>query len=171
MDALARKVAAAIIQMKGASIGSIDSETIPALTGGKKNPMKGKVTKVAKKQNVMFFCNSNNNSYNDMVKRRLVKEGKNPETFVLGKRPWGTRLPDTPFIEHKGNLYVEVIFLQSPKDVVYFLDGAPIAKSDIQGLPVDKPSTGQGGLDDKVVLRTFKLSSIKALKMGELSVI
>jgi hypothetical protein len=170
MDILGRKILATLTKLEGCAIGAITAETNVALTGGKKNPMQGKVTKIAENCNVMFFCNSKSNGYNNMVKRRLVSEGKDPETFVLGKRAWGERVPETPFIEHKDQLYVEVIFLKAPKCVKYFLDGVQIAKDAIVGLATEKEEGVQGGLDNKVIIRSYKLSSIKEIKMGEFSV-
>jgi hypothetical protein len=165
-----RKIVSTLIQLQGCAIGSLDAVTSVTLTGGKKNPMQGRVTKKAEGGNVMFFCNSNNNAYNDMVKRRLAAEGRNPEGFVLGKRVWGERLPDTPFIEHKGELYLDTIFLKAPKKVTYYLDGQEIDKSAVQGLPVSSEGE-QGGLENKVIIRTYKLSSVTQIKMGELSVL
>ncbi len=170
METLQRQLMSQLIQLQGAGIASIDSETNVDLLGGKKNPMKGKVTKVAEGANVMFFTNSNTNSYRNMIHKRLTKEGKNPENFKLSKRVWGERVPETPFVQHKGEFYVEAVYLRAPKSVKYYLEGQEIAKEDIQGLKADKPKAeSQGGLDDKVVIRTFKLKSILAVKMGELS--
>lgn len=160
---------AALKQLNGCAIGAIDSLTDVKLKGGQSNPQQGRITKEMKGGNVMFFCNINNNSYNDMVKRRLVKEGKDPESFVLGKRAWGERVPNTPFVLHKGELYVEVIFLHSPKQVTYMLDGKPVPKWCVWGLE-EKEEGNQGGLDNKVIIRTYKLSSINRIKMGNLSV-
>ena len=172
MNTFAREITATLMKLQGCAIGSLTSETVVALKGGKKNPMLGKVTKRAEGGNIMMYCNTNTNTYMNMVKKRLATEGKDPENFQLGQRAWGERVKDTPFIQHKGELYVEAVFLNPPKKVEYFLDGAPIAKSDIQGLADDDDSnsTGQGGLHNKVIIRTFKLNSIKKIKMGGLSV-
>ena len=161
---------AALKQLNGCAIAGIDTKTIEPLLGGKKNPMKDRVSKVMKHGSIMFFCNLNNNGYDAMVKRRLIKEGKDPESFKLGKRVWGERVPNTPFVLHKGQVYVETIFLSAPKDVSYLLDNEPIAKSDIEGLKVKKIEGKQGGLNDKVIIRTYKLESIEKLRMGDLSV-
>jgi len=164
------KLMAALKQLNGVAIAAINSKTDVTLLGGKKNPMQGRVKKVMEGGNIMFFCNMNNNGYNDMVKRRLEKEGKDPESFTLGKRVWGERVPQTPFVLHNGQIYVEAIFLKSPKQVSYLLDGKPIEKNQIEGLKEKQEEGEQGGLNNKVIIRTYKLDSITALKMGELSV-
>lgn len=171
MNTLARKLTAALVQVQGSSIAVIDTETVVELAGGKKNPMLGKVTKRAEGSKVMFFTNTNSNAYNNMVKRRLVAEGKDPNGFVLGERRWGKRLPETPLIQHNDKLYAEAVFLAPPKIVRYFFNGQPIAKAAIIGLKEDaEKETSQGGLSDKVVIRTYTLENIKRVKMGELSV-
>ena len=160
---------AALKKLNGCSIGSIDTLTEVELTGGKANPQKGRITKRMIGGNVMFFCNIASNAYQNMVKRRLEQEGKNPETFTLSARKWGERVPTTPFVMHKGEIYLEAIFIKSPKKVEYFLDGQPIEKENIIGLKSSGESE-QGGLDNKVVIRTYKLSSIEKVKMGDMSV-
>ena len=171
MDALAQKIVNSLTQLNGCAIGSITAVTNVTLKGGKKNPLQGEVTKHAKDANVMFFCNSKSNGYQNMVKRRLEGEGKAPESFKLSKRVWGERLADTPFVTHKGQLYVEVIFLRPPTKVEYMVAGHVVTKESIPGIPVDKPApASQGGLDDKVIIRTYKLSSLCGIKMGALSV-
>jgi len=151
--------------VNGASFISITTETDPRLTGGKKNPHKGHVTKVMCGGNVMVFQNKNIHGYDAMVKRRLETEGKDPSSFELGKRAWGTRIAGTPFVEHKGEYYLEVIFLHSG-EVHYEFDGTNIHKDAVIGLPVKAVEGNQGGLTDKVIIRTFKVSSIRSLVIG-----
>ena len=170
MEQLAQKIVNALTQLNGCAIGSITTVTDVVLKGGKKNPMQGEVTKHAKNANVMFFCNSKSNGYQNMVKRRLSAEGKAPESFKLSKRTWGERIADTPFVTHKGQMYVEVIYLHAPTEVEYKLAGERIAKENIIGLKESSASGAQGGLENKVIIRTFKLSSLRSIKMGELSV-
>lgn len=151
--------------VNGATFISMDTTTTPTLIGGKKNPMQGRVRKHNTGANIMVFQNKNSHGYDNMVKRRLEKEGKNPELFTLSPRKWGTRIPNLPIVEHKGAQYLEVIFLKAGR-TSYTLDGQPIDKDSIEGLK-DSPVEGtQGGLNDKVIIRTFKLDSIDRLKVG-----
>ena len=166
----ARKLVAALLQVQGSSIASIDTTTVEELKGGKKNPMQGRITKKARGARVMLFTNTNHNAYKAMVERRLVAEGKNASDFQLGSRPWGQRIIETPFVTHNDNLYVEVIYLAPPTNVEYFLDDTPIAKDAIEGLKPSSSESEQGGLENKVVIRTFKLKSVDVLRMGQLSV-
>lgn len=148
----------------GASFAGLDTETDVTLKGGKANPQQGRITKRHTGANIMLFTNKATNAYDAMVKRRLSAEGKDPGDFKLQPRAWGERIPNSPFIEHKGTHYIEVIFLKAGKSE-YLLDGNPIATADVIGLRETVSSTGQGGLDNKVVIRSYKLSSIKAIRI------
>ena len=148
--------------VNGATFISLTTETDPRLTGGKANPHKDNVKKVMCGGNVMVFQNKNIHGYEAMVKRRLTKEGKDPSSFALGKRTWGNRIPDSPFVEHKGEHYLEVIFLHSG-EVHFELNGNLISERNVWGIPAKKVEGRQGGLNDKVIIRTFKVSSIRSL--------
>ena len=153
----------AVANINGASFVGLDTHTDVTLAGGKSNPMQGRVTKRMIGATVMSFQNKNFSAYEAMVKRRLVAENKDPEAFVLGPRAWGTRIPNMPIVEHKGEYFLEVIFMK-PGTVVYYLDGNPIDPTAIIGLKA--PAAGeQGGLEDKVIIRTFKAESITELRV------
>jgi len=161
--------------IKGSTFAGLTTRTKVKLTGGKKNPMQDRVEKLTENSNVMVFSNSEKSGYAEMVKRRMVKEGKNPDEFQLKPRAWGTRVENSPFIKHNDKYYFECIFI-NPGKSTYLLDGEPIDKSEIEGLPQDKEKTeteikSQGGIEDKVVLRTFALESIVSIKLknGELN--
>ena len=156
----------AFSHVSGSSFVGIDTETPVPLSGGRANPMRGRITKQMRGANVMVFQNKRVNGYKNMVARRLIKEGI-IEEFKLSPRKWGKRIENTPFIEHvkdgQCRHYLEVIFLSSGESE-YFLDGKPIAKDQIQGLPVKKEGE-QGGLERKVVIRTFSLDNLKTVRI------
>lgn len=150
--------------VNGSSFIGIDTVTVPVLTGGKSNPMQGKVTKKVTGSSVMVYQNKKSNAYENMVNRRLIKEGKDP-SFTVGPRTWGERIDGTPFVSHKGKIYLEVIHLKAGK-ASYYLDGVEISKSDVIGLK-DAPESeqGQNGLSDKVIIRTYSLESIIGIRI------
>jgi hypothetical protein len=158
----------AVANVNGASFIGLDTLTTPKLAGGKKNPQQGRVQKRMIGANVMSFQNKTTNGYENMVKRRLVAEGKNPDDFVLGERAWGHRIPNMPIVEHTKdgvvNHYLEVIFLSSGESE-YLLDGVVVPVTAIQGLP-EAGDAAQGGLDNKVVVRTFAVDSITELRIN-----
>lgn len=153
----------AFATLAGGTFVGMDTLTDVALKGGKKNPQQGRITKEMTGATVMCFSNANGSAYDAMVKRRLVAEGKDPESFELGERAWGQRIAGTPFVEHKGQHYLEVIFLKSGA-VQYLQDSFPVDAESIEGLPEKREDNGQGGLENKVVIRTFALDSIVALR-------
>lgn len=153
--------------VNGASFVGIDTLTDVKLAGGKSNPLQGKVKKLMIGASVMVFQNKNGSAYEAMIQRRLAKEGKDPASFELSPRAWGERIPNMPIVEHTkdGQVkhYLEVIFLKSGK-VEYLVDNVPTAKEDIPGL-AESNAGEQGGLDNKVIIRTFAAESILAVRV------
>lgn len=156
-------------KVNGATFISIDTVTDVKLAGGKSNVFQGRVQKRVTGSNVMVFQNKNSNAYENMVNRRLQKEGMLP-SFTVGPRAWGTRIENTPFVVHKGDLYLEVIFLKAG-EVTYLVDGKETDESTIPGMPEKESGVGdgweQGGLNRKVIIRTYKVSSIKAFTIDK----
>lgn len=155
--------------VQGTGFVGIDTETVVPLLGGKGNPHQGRVTKRVTGSNVMVFQNKFVNGYDALVRRRLESEGKDATNFVLGPRKWGTRIQGLPLVQHEKDgqvkWYFEVIFINAG-DVEYFLDGQPIAKSDIQGLKDAPEESEQGGLTNKVIIRTYAIDSIRSLRIN-----
>ncbi len=158
--------------VNGASFIAISTDTAPIMNrtiGGRgtpPNPHYGRIIKRQKNSSVMVFQNKKTNGYRNMVRKRLLAEGKDPESFVLEPRRWGTRLPNLPIVEHEGHYYLEVIFL-TPGPVEYLLDGKPIDPNNIIGLR-NFPPPEQGGLSRKVQLRVVKFDSIRHISIAGL---
>lgn len=159
----------AVQNINGTTFIGMDTLTQVKLKGGQKNPQQGRITKRMTGAKVMAFQNKNVNGYAAMVHRRLEAEGKDPASFVLHDRKWGTRIPDMPVVVHNKDgfdkYYLEVIFLY-PGHVEYFCDGVHIHEDDIEGLPeVTVDIDDQGGLTNKVVIRDFSAESITELRI------
>lgn len=105
--------------VNGCTFASFDALTEPDMNktiDGKRdqpNPHFGKVRKVLNFQLGMLFSNKTGSAYERMVNRRKEKEGGVAD-FVVGQRAWGTRIPNTSVVEHKGNYYLSVIYHESP---------------------------------------------------------
>jgi hypothetical protein len=153
--------------VNGSSFVGLDTVTSIKLAGGKKNEQQGRINKITTGLSVMVFQNKNGSAYENMVRRRLIAEGRNPDSFTLGERKWGHRITNTPFIEHNGKYYLEVICLKPGKSS-YTIDGLHIDKSSINGLQkVDDDDDSQGGLDNKVIIRTYSLDSIRNIRIDK----
>ena len=137
-------------KIQGCTFASMDNITQVKLKGGKKNEMQGRVTKHTSNNQVMLFTNQNSNGYENMVRRRLENEGKNPDSFALGSLPWGTRVPNTPLIEHNGKYYIQVIF-NRPGSSVYFLDDQEIQ---VDNKEIDRPSVSFKVISNKYLMKT-----------------
>ncbi len=159
----ASKIENLFSNLKSNAIIGLSMITDVTLTGGKKNPLQGHVTKLVEYASCQVYCNAKSNGYENKVKRGLVKEGKSADDFVLSPRVWGTRIPGTPFVEHKGEKYLEVMFNSRPNRVTYMIDGKIADKSNITGIPIKKEGN-QGGLEEKAILRTPKFDNILAIK-------
>lgn len=151
--------------LHGATFISIDTLTRPDIRKtlvirGKSvlNPFYGHVLKQMTTGNVIIFQNKHENGYENMVQRRLIDEWKDPTLFDLKPRQWGKRIANTPFIEHHGKHYLEVIFLRRG-DVQFFFDGRSIDKRKVLGL-VEHEESEQGGLDRKVIIRSYACENI-----------
>lgn len=155
-------------KVNGATFAGLDTITEVKLLGGKKNPFQGRVIKMTKGSTVMLFTNKNSNGYENMVKRRLEQEGKDATGFELKPRAWGQRIENSPFVEHKEKKYIECIFIKGGKSV-FMVDGKEVDKEEIEGLPDAKPSDeSQGGVDNKVIIRTYAVDSIEKMRvLGE----
>jgi hypothetical protein len=152
----------AVSQIQGNTFVGLDTHTDVALTGGRKNPQQGRVTKRVTGSVVQLFTNQNRNAYLDMVRRRLELEGKDPLSFELSERKWGTRVPNMPIVEHNGAYYLEVIFHRAG-EVEYLLDGIVVPAGAIQGMP-PRREADQGGLERRVVLRDYRADSIVEMR-------
>lgn len=137
-------------------------------SGVTENPMYGKIIKKTSGIAVTLFSNKNQNGYENMVKRRLAEEGKDPESFQLSKAKWGTRLEDSPIIEHNGEYYLEVIVRHHGTPKYFYIHNEmenEISKDMIFGFPPSREKTGQGGLENQVVVNRYKLSSITGIRV------
>ena len=86
-------------------------------------PKRG-VKKVAR-VNVIFGSGLN---YLSVINRRRKKIGLD-SIYSPQKRPWGIRVNGTPFIEHKGNRYLNCLVIRQ-LSAKYFKDGLEVSKEE-----------------------------------------
>lgn len=90
------------------------------------------------------------------------------ETFVPHQRKWGQRIKGTPFVEHKGKLYVET-FIRSIQMTRYFNGEIELMEAEVTPHLSRKDSVAQifhqGLPEDKlVVLRDYELKNVHAAR-------
>lgn len=122
-------------------------ESTPKLTGGKANPMKDRVTKLS----TALVTLGETGAY----AKRKVEEGEFSSSDEVQKPKWGSRVGNTCIIEHKGNMYVDLIVEEKPKRT-FFLDDSEIDQSEIVGLPKDRR-------DSNVLYCRVKAENVKIL--------
>lgn len=110
----------AILQgIRGAKIATVVIETQPELKK-RNNPLQNVTKKVT--MNILFNFN-----YRAALDKALIANGKAPSNRPAGRRTWGQRVPNSPFIMHKGALYLEVKNNGRPSKVEWFANGNPLA--------------------------------------------
>lgn len=127
------------------------------------NPYAGKVTKHTIMQVRL------NHDYQGEVNDRRLLEGKEAN-FHAKPLAWGQRVMTedgnrTPLIENKGQLYLHCQVLKSGKPT-YLVDGHPATDDEFAQILAFMPEKDDGksqGVDDPVIVRTFKLESVIAL--------
>ncbi len=112
-------------------------------------------------------------SYQSLVENRLAKEsdmkGIDTPDFESKGRKWGERI-DGVEVVHKDEKYITIYFVANnvPR-VNYTYEGKDIDISDAKFDPFRKPETEEGvlqGLDNPIVPRDYKLSSVSAMTVS-----
>lgn len=149
-----------IIEVKGCTFIGFDTETTVKLTGGKKNSLQGKVTKRTFGLTGMVFSDKESSGYENKVNRELAKLGIT-DTFKAGSSRWGTHILGTPFVEHKDNMYLQVILTGSSKETKYYVEGIETSIDEIEGLPKQRPSK------NNVNCKRYNINNIKKLRYNK----
>lgn len=144
-------------------------ETVPEMRKAC-NPFTGRVY-TRQHHNVQI-----NFRYEAAVNRMLTKEGKEA-SFEASPLKWGTPVDGTPFLIHtkKGNtaptIYLRTRVLHSNMKEFYldgkFVDSIPLLEQIKSFIPAKSESYQHQGVsaENEVVVRTFKMESIKAIVM------
>ena len=147
---------AILLDVKGCPFASIVVETEPRMRKTD-NPHMGTVKRssMAIQLGIVY-----ENSVNNQRDRENVEE-----RVEVQERRWGQRIPKTTMVEHNGSFYLEAKIV-NVKETAYFNNGVEIDAEELKPfLYVRKQSKTQG--DEKpVVLRDFKMSSIRELKLN-----
>ena len=154
---LLQNISEILSRINGCTFASLDVTTKPAPG----------VTIHTDRLNVLLFTNKLASGYEAMVKRRLVEAGKDPDSFTSGELPWGEAVINSPLVKHKGEFYLKTIPLRSG-ECRCFIGLTKVPCGNLTWLkPSDAPNQGLDR-DKQVRVRTFKLSSIRAIRlMGE----
>lgn len=140
-------------KIQGCTFATLDTITEPS----------NGITKMTQGERVILFTNKKSSGYDNMVRRRLEAAGKNPDNFVLGDLPWGTRLPNSPLIEHKGKYYLQCVRLADGQSK-YFIGSREVR--DPSGLGLRSRGTNQGlPKADEVEVCCYRLDRIQRIAL------
>jgi hypothetical protein len=98
-------------------------------------------------------------SFARIVNNRRKKEGL--DGVDISGRVWGQHIPNTPFIWHNGNLYMECLVLKTLSEQ-YFKDGVEIDKQEVFSGGQAPDVYGLGKKSPK--WRTYKLSNVNSVR-------
>lgn len=143
-----------LLEIKGCTFATIDAVTQPAVG----------YTKTTTGLRVLLFTNKYFSGYEAMLRRRLIAAGKNPDNFSLGDLPWGTRIPETPLIEHKGEIYLQCIELAPGRErITSNITGNEFTAEQL-GLKEHHKQIGLSD-SDKVIVRCYNIENITRIAL------
>lgn len=130
------------------------------LTGGKSNPLQGKVRKLS----TVFATATGQDTYKNRVGHQLFVEGKSNDGYKPKDRAWGTRVGNSPIIEHNGERYLEFI-VEAPVSTVYMVEGKITDPQFIDGFPEprERNEDSQGGVEKEIKIRCIKEENILSI--------
>jgi len=104
---------------------------------------------------------------NSVNRQRGREQGEDADLFVSHPRKWGTRIHGTPFVEHKGKLYVEMKVERVLGTRYEDADGQEISADAVA--PFQSPKKGESarqGVEQEIILRDYGLDTITAVTFG-----
>jgi len=153
---------------------TIVSRTEPAMRK-RGNPYLGKLFKVSTVSGTLNW------HYTAEVNKQRDREGgfeivdgvptvKEVETFVAKERKWGTRLPNSPFVEHKGNFYLEMKVNESQghqyrDENNELVEGEALEKR--KAFFSKKSSSSRQGVENQIILRDYRFDRITAITLHD----
>lgn len=129
------------------------------------NPYFGRVEKVSRIRALVGPWN-----YTHEVNVKRIKEGKFADFSPAGRK-WGHRVAGTPFVEYRGDKYVECNVLEVIS-TEFLVDGRLATDgevTEIQGFIPGREEGARQGLDDPIVVRDYKVESIEQVEEVALS--
>jgi hypothetical protein len=139
--------------IKGTTFATIVVETEPRV----KAAMKGRIKKWSKVNVCLGFI------YQNSVNRQRLRE-ELENNFVPAARRWGVRLEGTPLVHHKGSVYLETK-VEKSLDTQYYLDDTPVEYDDVAEYLPKRDSDSRQGVQKEVILRDYKLESIRKINV------
>jgi len=152
-----RQLAGLLAERRGAQAVTIIARTVPEMRKTN-NPWYGRTEKVARVNGMVNW------RYENAVNNQRAREG-NQEPFAAEPRKWGQRIIGCPFVEYRGELYLEVKVERSI-EYQYYVDGKPVDAAVIAPYLPKRQESGRQDVERPVVLRDYKLATIEQIAIG-----
>jgi hypothetical protein len=105
-------------------------------------------------------------NYGRAVRNQQLREGSSG-VFRASERAWGTRLKNSPFVEHKGELYLEVKIQHVLSTRYENAVGVEIAAEQLASLlPTRHSNAAHQGVEREVILRDYALRNIETITLA-----
>lgn len=147
---------------QSASFVSFESVTEPRLLKTD-NPYYDSETKTWNLRKISRTTGIINFVYENSVNNQREREGLEAD-FESHPRRWGSRVDGTPLVEHKGRFYLEVNVQSSESRYVDNM-GREVPREELEEFFGSRSSSSRQGVEDKVILRDYKISSINQINM------
>ena len=110
--------------------------------------------------------------YQNAVNRQRAREDSATD-FEARPRKWGKRIPKSPFVVHKGALYLEVKVERSLNHRYVTPDGRALTDADVAPfLPKRSSNAAHQGVEREIILRDYRVDHMDAISIdGERLVI
>ena len=157
-----------ILMAKGgmASFVTIVADTIPSMRKTD-NPFYDTANKAFVVRKVSTVHGMINWIYGNAVNNQRVREDKEA-TFTPDPRKWGMRVSKTPFVEHKGQLYLEMKVVKSLGSVLLDGNNNEVDWSSVSPFMATNPNEGaRQDIDKKVILRDYKMENIVEVHINQ----
>ena len=148
-----------VVTAPWATFVTIEAETEPswASKSPKINPHAGKVVKRARVNACIFWY------YEKSVNRQRAREGIEDD-FVSAPRAWGIRLPGTPFVEYKGNLYLECKVERALGYSYHSREtGEIVGNEEVEPFLKAVNGSGRQGVEKTVIIRDYAMVNIRSI--------
>lgn len=150
----------AIVETNGARFATIVSTTDARVKktsndGSTTNPHFKDTAKTAKTLILI------NHIYANSVNNQRTREELEAD-FTPAPRAWGSRIPGTSFVEHKGSLYLETKVEQS-LGYIYTVKstGEPLDADTVHSFITPRKESGRQKVENPVIIRDYKVDNIE----------
>lgn len=132
---------------------------------GERNPYLGRTVKQSRVNGMICwtYAVSVNNQRQREANPQTVEEAHAVPVFIPEPRKWGERVPNTPLVNHKGKVYLE-LKVERVLETCYLIDGQTADPEVLRPFLKTKQEGRRQEVAKPVVLRDYALENIKGIQ-------